>query len=70
LSTKVQVDMQTRKSKGFGFVSFDNAQSAQAAISAMDGFMIGGKRLQVRVKQAKGVASPAAIGGTQRYRPY
>ena len=37
-----------------GFVSFDNPDHAQAAISAMNGFAIGGKRLRVSLKKERG----------------
>ncbi|XP_030366955.1 CUGBP Elav-like family member 4 isoform X3 [Strigops habroptila] len=43
----------------FGFVSFDNPASAQAAIQAMNGFQIGMKRLKVQLKRPK-----------DAYRPY
>jgi CUG-BP- and ETR3-like factor len=45
---QVFVDRATNQSKCFGFVSFDNPASAQAAIQAMNGFQIGMKRLKVR----------------------
>ncbi len=47
-------DKATAQSKGFGFVSYDNAVSAQSAISAMNGMQIDGKRLKVELKKAKG----------------
>jgi RNA recognition motif-containing protein len=34
-------------------VSYDNPQSAQAAIAAMAGFQVAGKRLKVELKRAK-----------------
>ena len=44
---QVFIDRATNQSKCFGFVSFDNPGSAQAAITAMNGFQIGIKRLKV-----------------------
>ena len=44
---QVFIDRATNQSKCFGFVSFDNPSSAQAAITAMNGFQIGIKRLKV-----------------------
>ncbi|CAI9565060.1 unnamed protein product [Staurois parvus] len=42
----------------FGFVSFDNPGSAQAAIQAMNGFQIGMKRLKVQLKRPKDANRP------------
>eukprot|EP00117_Sycon_ciliatum_P024551 scpid64336/ scgid20582/ CUGBP Elav-like family member 6; Bruno-like protein 6; CUG-BP- and ETR-3-like factor 6; RNA-binding protein BRUNOL-6 len=53
LSARVFIDKQTNQSKCFGFVSFDNRQSATLAISSMNGFPIGTKRLKVSLKQAR-----------------
>jgi CUG-BP- and ETR3-like factor len=51
ISAKVYVDKRTGESKGFGFVSFDNAHAADSAIAAMNGFQISSKRLKVQHKR-------------------
>jgi len=53
LSAKVFVDKKTNQSKCFGFVSYDNPSSAQQAISSMDGFSVGPKRLKVELKKPR-----------------
>ncbi|XP_048785157.1 CUGBP Elav-like family member 3 isoform X3 [Lagopus muta] len=58
ISAKVFVDRATNQSKCFGFVSFDNPASAQAAIHAMNGFQIGMKRLKVQLKRPKDANRP------------
>ncbi|CAI9718293.1 CUGBP Elav-like family member 1-A isoform X1 [Octopus vulgaris] len=58
VSAKVFIDKQTNLSKCFGFVSFDNPLSAQAAIQAMNGFQIGMKRLKVQLKRPKNDSKP------------
>uniref|UniRef100_A0A8C4QAX1 RRM domain-containing protein n=1 Tax=Eptatretus burgeri TaxID=7764 RepID=A0A8C4QAX1_EPTBU len=58
LSAKVFIDKQTNLSKCFGFVSYDNPVSAQAAIQAMNGFQIGTKRLKVQLKRSKNESKP------------
>ncbi|XP_076311137.1 CUGBP Elav-like family member 1-A isoform X6 [Tachypleus tridentatus] len=58
ISAKVFIDKQTNLSKCFGFVSYDNAVSAQAAIQAMNGFQIGTKRLKVQLKRSKDASKP------------
>lgn len=66
VSAKVQMDLQTSRSKGFGFVSFTDASLANAAISAMDGFVLQGKKLNVRVKRGDGGEGPS----NNRFTPY
>ncbi|XP_069682946.1 CUGBP Elav-like family member 2 isoform X8 [Periplaneta americana] len=58
VSAKVFIDKQTNLSKCFGFVSYDNPVSAQAAIQAMNGFQIGTKRLKVQLKRSKEASRP------------
>ncbi|SPP78913.1 blast:CUGBP Elav-like family member 2 [Drosophila guanche] len=58
ISAKVFIDKQTSLSKCFGFVSFDNPDSAQVAIKAMNGFQVGTKRLKVQLKKPKDASKP------------
>ncbi|XP_025072464.1 CUGBP Elav-like family member 1 isoform X9 [Alligator sinensis] len=58
ISAKVFIDKQTNLSKCFGFVSYDNPVSAQAAIQSMNGFQIGMKRLKVQLKRSKNDSKP------------
>ncbi|KAL9923856.1 bruno 1 isoform 2-T4 [Glossina fuscipes fuscipes] len=58
ISAKVFIDKQTNLSKCFGFVSFDNPESAQVAIKAMNGFQVGTKRLKVQLKKPKDASKP------------
>ncbi|TYZ61776.1 hypothetical protein PybrP1_010004 [[Pythium] brassicae (nom. inval.)] len=51
ISAKVYMDKITGESKGFGFVSYDSADAADAAITSMNGFQIGSKRLKVQHKR-------------------
>lgn len=66
VSAKVQIDLTTQRSKGFGFVSFDTVQNAQTAIASMDGYQVGNRKLSVRVKKGE----PGATPQPQRYAPY
>ncbi len=58
ISARVYIDKATNLSKCFGFVSYDTAVSAQAAIQAMNGFQIGTKRLKVQLKRPKDANKP------------
>ncbi len=58
VSARVYIDKATNLSKCFGFISYDTAASAQAAIQAMNGFQIGTKRLKVQLKRPKDANKP------------
>lgn len=47
LSTKIMRDPESGSSKSYGFVSFDNFDSSDAAIAKMNGQFIGGKPVNV-----------------------
>ncbi|KAK7392364.1 hypothetical protein VNO78_20800 [Psophocarpus tetragonolobus] len=51
LSAKIFVDKATGVSKCFGFVSYDTPEAAEAAISTMNGYQLGGKKLKVQLKR-------------------
>jgi RNA recognition motif-containing protein len=46
-SVNVITDRDTGRSRGFGFVEFQEENSAQAARQALDGFDMGGRSLRV-----------------------
>ncbi|GIX75202.1 hypothetical protein CDAR_474882 [Caerostris darwini] len=58
VSAKVFMDRITQQSKCFGFISYDNAQSAQLAIQALNGYQLGAKRLKVQLKRPRESGRP------------
>lgn len=52
---KVILDRETKRSRGFGFVTFDDDNAADQAIAAMNGTELDGRKIQVNVAQAKQV---------------
>jgi RNA recognition motif-containing protein len=46
-SVAVITDRETGRSRGFGFVEFEDAASAEAAVSALDGKEFGDRSLRV-----------------------
>ena len=51
VSARIMTDKESGRSRGFGFVSYDNPQSALAAVKSMNGFSVLGKRLKVQLKK-------------------
>lgn len=47
LSCKVVTDRETQKSKGYGYVHYETAEAAHAAIEKLDGMLIDGQEVQV-----------------------
>ena len=52
-SAQVIMDKYTNQSKGFGFVEMTNDNEAQAAIKALDGKEVDGRRLGVSVAKPR-----------------
>lgn len=53
-SAQVIMDRETGRSRGFGFVEMESGDSARAAIEALDGQDVGGRRLKVNEARARG----------------
>jgi hypothetical protein len=53
ISVRIMVEKDSGRSRGFGFVSFDNPDSAALAIKELNGYAIGNKRLKVQHKQIR-----------------
>lgn len=53
ISVRIMVEKDTGRSRGFGFVSYDNADSAAVAIKELNGMVVANKRLKVQHKQIR-----------------
>jgi len=60
---KVITDRETGRSRGFGFVTFDAADSADAAIAALDGTELDGRSIKVNEAQARQSGGGGGRGG-------
>ena len=68
---KVISDRETGRSRGFGFVTFEDGESADAAIEQMNGSMLDGRTINVNEARerapggaAAAAAAAAAIAGS------
>ena len=61
---KVITDRDTGRSRGFGFVTFEDGAAAETAMSAMDGAELDGRR--VRVNEAQERRGGGGGGGPRR----
>ncbi|KAF0908473.1 hypothetical protein E2562_025437 [Oryza meyeriana var. granulata] len=58
---RVMADTDTFSSKGYGFIKFTDSESAAKAIAAMNGAMVGGEMITVRVAGLSSSASSSAV---------
>ena len=62
-SAQVIMDRDTGRSKGFGFVEMGSSQEAQAAITAMNGKEVDGRKLTVNEARPREERRPGGGGG-------
>ncbi|CAM6129183.1 unnamed protein product [Calypogeia fissa] len=63
VSSRVGVERESGRNRGFGFISYDNAASAESAIQGLNNVLIGGRRLKVERKRGE-------ENGVQNFQPY
>ncbi|XP_062112392.1 RNA-binding protein CP33, chloroplastic [Humulus lupulus] len=56
LSAKVIYERDTGRSRGFGFVTFETAEAAQSALTAMNGMEVEGRPLRLNIATDRGAA--------------
>ena len=59
----VVADRETGRSRGFGFVTFDDVEAAKKAISAMDGQQLDGRTIRVNAAAERAPRGPGGGGG-------
>ncbi len=52
-SAKVITDRETGRSRGFGFIEFDNAEDGKAAIAELNGALVDGRNIVVNEAENK-----------------
>lgn len=62
IRAKIIMDRETGRSRGFGFVEVESDDS-DAAVAALDGKELDGRRLRVNVAQDRGDRAPRGRGG-------
>ena len=70
-SVAIITDRESGRSKGFGFVEMADAESAKAAIAALDGSELNGRQIKVneaRPRTERSSSGPRGGGGGRRER--
>jgi RNA recognition motif-containing protein len=60
---KIITDQISNRSKGFGFVTFEDANSCQGAIDALNGFEFNGRTLKVNIAEDRAKKRDFSHGG-------
>ncbi|KAH6951789.1 RNP-1 like RNA-binding protein [Fusarium tricinctum] len=60
---RVIIDRETNRSRGFGFVTFSDEESANKAIAEMDGQELDGRQVRVNKAEEKAPRSGGGRGG-------
>ena len=68
VSAKVITERETGRSRGFGFVEYENATSGEAAIRELNGKSVGGRPLVVREAEDRREGGGPRGGGGGGYR--
>ncbi|MDY0060236.1 MAG: RNA-binding protein [Myxococcota bacterium] len=64
---KVITDRETGRSRGFGFVSFEQEEDAKRAITEMNGKSLDGRTIKVDMAEEKGARGEGGGGGRGGY---
>ncbi len=67
-SARVMMDRDTGQSKGFGFVEMSSAESAQAAIDALNGMSVDGRAITVNLARPREERSAPGAYSASGYR--
>ena len=60
---KIVTDRDTGRSRGFAFITMDNADEAKSAIEGLDGHEVGGRALSVREATPRAPRQGGGYGG-------
>lgn len=63
VSSKIIMDRDTGRSRGFGFVEFSNREAGQSAIDALNGIDLGGKEISVSEARPREDRPQRSFGG-------
>jgi RNA recognition motif-containing protein len=70
IEANLMMDKMSGRPRGFGFVTMDSKESAQAAIDALNGSQVEGRALTVNEARPREERAPGSFGRSNQRRQY
>ena len=69
-SLRLAIDKRTGKSRGFGYLDFDEKEQAETAITSLAGFQVEGRDVKIDISEPRADRGPRVVRAPQEHSVY